>query len=182
MALWSKAGKQPVSNLPEFDISPDGRRWTHLATNSAGREACGWVEITTPDYDPSTQMLVWVEGTSQQPGYYEVEALPANPPPPVYVPITITQKELMDLFTASEQIKIKVAQKTVEQMSVADFAAPTSLGFQLFSIAMDQFSRSKAIEVNNPQTIAAIKEVFVALGIVTPARANAVLAMTPPTV
>jgi len=178
---WSKHGAYPVSVLPDKDIGSAGRIWTHLANNPEGREACGWLLVTEPEYDPYTEMLVWVTGDVTTPGYYSVEPKPANPvtPKPQYF---ITQKELMDLFTTTEQTKIKIEQKTVDEMTAAQFSQPQSMVYQLFSVAMDQFERSKAIELHNPQTIAAIKQIFVLLGIITSARADQILSNTPPTV
>jgi len=49
MPRWRKNGGPSVAELPPYDQDPAGNFWSGLATNSEGREACGWAEAGVPD-------------------------------------------------------------------------------------------------------------------------------------
>lgn len=181
---WSKNGDTPVSVLPGEDIGKDGKIWTHLTMpdNQIARDACGWVQVEHPSFDPLTEMLEWVKGDEETPGYYNVVPKPLTPPPPPPPPVVkVSHKEFLDLLTTAEQIKLKGAQKQLASQTAAEYAASGNLIFKLFSVAMDQFEKSSMIELTHPQTIAAIKQIMVPMGILTNARADQILANVKPT-
>lgn len=62
MTLWTKNGCYPQA-MPFQDVDADFNTWTNLATNEAGREACGWAEAPdAPAYDPEAESLSWADG------------------------------------------------------------------------------------------------------------------------
>jgi hypothetical protein len=75
--LYLRPG-QPPQPLPFEAYDEDGRIWTDLPRNIAGREATGWVDVAPPmpAYDPETQSVPrWDDGE------WVVEDLPPPPEP-----------------------------------------------------------------------------------------------------
>lgn len=164
--MYSKNGAYPViaSALPKQDFDANGKIWTHLAANTAGRVATGWVDVVAPDYDPQTEILSWDGNT------LTVAVKP--PEPESIINYTVSHKEFLDLLTASEKIAIKAMRKRVEALTEAEFLDPVNIAYQMFDLVMEEFDKSTAIQLSHPQTQSAFNNVLIPLGILEAHRPN----------
>jgi hypothetical protein len=92
----------------------------------------------------------------------------------------VIKADFLRLFTASERVAFNLQRKLVEALQPADYTDPAKaalVGLEVFLLTYDAID---VIELTHPETIEGMG-VLVALGVVTQARAEAVLAGTPPT-
>lgn len=177
MALWHKSDGRAPGDLPEFAYDADGNSWSDLANSSAARAATGWILAPEyPDYDSETQTPVW---NSSDLNWIIVDK-PTEPD--IFVPVKVTKSEFSRLFTNGERGALIVARRTFESMSPADLAQIENMGWVYLGIIFENLEfPAEYIELNHPDTITAINEVLVPMGILTSERAAEVLSNNPPT-
>lgn len=152
MLLGRKNGGPPE---PFWDVDyADGQPWTSLATNAAGREACGWtLAPPIPAYDPATHVLAWDELAED----WRLDARPPDPEPAAE-PQRITKIDFLRTLSPDEERRLMRLKRKVAALSDADYEDPSK---EIYIRAEGFFERYSSalpsvLELDHPETQAAV--------------------------
>jgi hypothetical protein len=90
----------------------------------------------------------------------------------------VIKADFLRLFTASERVAFNLQRKLVEALQPADYTDPNKAGLVGLEVFLLTYDAIDVIELTHPETIEGMG-VLVALGVVTQARADDVLAGNP---
>jgi hypothetical protein len=168
MDLWIKNNCIP-QGLPDHDYDQEDQIWTSLETSEEARTATGWsLAPTQPSFNPTTEMVLWLNGA------WQVTALPA-PPVVVAPPRRVSKIAFSRLLTNNEKASLYAAEYLIRNLTLSDrVTQPALVALEICQKGFDMLS--EFIELDHPDTILAVSQVFVANGILTPTRAAQVLA------
>lgn len=128
--------------------------------------------------DESLADLSWA---SPALGYSDAKFIPVEVADPAPTPLRVTKIGFSRLFTQAERLALLAKRKEVAALTAAQLLEPENLALAQAAAMFESFDLpAEYIELDHPDTVAAVGTLLVALGVLTAPRAAAVLANTPP--
>lgn len=164
--LYHKDDGREPQQVPNEDRDADGVLYSGLSTWPEGRAATGWIEEPpTPSFDPVTHQRVW--NSSER--TWEVEPIPASP-----AIVRVTKADFSRLFTMEQRIKLEALEDAAKAADLSDPGQAATFGpvrvmFRAFTLP------AEFIELDHPETIAAVSQLLVGAGVVNASEATRIL-------
>lgn len=130
--------------------------------------------------DESLADLSWVDPAR---GFADRRFVPIDvpDPEPEPEPVRVTKIGFSRLFTQAERLAMLALRKQIGELTAEALVDPANLALAQAAAMFESFDLpAEFIELDHPDTIAAVGALLVGLGVLTEARAEAVLANTPP--
>ena len=149
-----------------------------IVSNGTVENVSEWDGVTPWEPPAGTTAVACPDNVAIGYTYDGAEWTPPSAPPAEVR--RVIKADFLRLFTASERVAFNLQRKLVEALQPADYADPAKAGLVGLEVFLLTYDAIDVIELTHPETIEGMG-VLVALGVVTQARAEAVLAGTPPT-
>ena len=168
--MWRQNNGVPRLLKP-MEYDENGLSWTGVATSEAAQLALHLVAAPYPEYNADEEEPVWNEANE------EWDIVPRV----IVTNWKVTKSDFSRLFTFQERIDLEAFE---QQANAADLTDPMqALVFGPVKVMFRSFGLpAEFIELDHPETIAAVSQILVGGNVITTERAERILSNLPPLV